>query len=190
MMNYLVFNTDPDGLKTTIYGDDAGELRPIAVDNSGMFLLSPLSEITVAANNLDIRNLSSATDSVLITANDLDIRPLSGTTDSVQIYSRNFVEDTISTTVTSGQNYLLTRDISAYGQNSFYIRNTGGSTITVAIQVSPVDDNSLYLDNTTPTAVTASSNFLATVTGSVKFARLRVQAGTTVSVVAYYNARA
>ena len=190
MPNYLVFNNDASDLKTLIYGVDGTDYKPIAVDSSGMFLFSPLSVITVAATNLDIRSLSSARDSVVVTATDLDIRNLNGSQDSVQVSSQGFIEDTITTTVPSGTTYLLTKNIGQYRENSYFIRNNGSSSITVTLQVAPVDDNNYYVDHSSAQSVSGSSNNITSVTIPMKFARLRVVASTNTNVVAYYNGRA
>ena len=150
-MNYLVFNTNADTLQTTIYGTDTDELKPIAVDANGMFLFSPLSQITVTASNLDIRNLTPSRDTVSVTANNLDIRDLNGAQDSVQKQSCGFVEQTITATAPSGSTAYLVRDIGPYSQNSYFIRNTGSSTITVSMQIAPLDDPSYYFTAAGPT---------------------------------------
>ncbi|ADY56329.1 hypothetical protein Sgly_2036 [Syntrophobotulus glycolicus DSM 8271] len=189
-MNYLIFNTSAENLKAVIYGMDDNEPKPIAVDADGLFLFSPLSEITVTANNLDIRSLSSARDSVVVTANNLDIRDLSGTQDSVQLYNLGFVEESLSTTAPSGTSFLLTKDISAYRENSYFIRNTGSSTITVTLQIAPVDSNAYYVDHSTAQGVTAGNNNITSVTVAMKYARLRVVASSNTNVEIYYNGRA
>lgn len=189
-MNYLIFNTSAKNLKATIYGMDDDEPKPIAVDADGLFLFSPLSEITVTADNLDIRSLSSSRDSVVVTANNLDIRDLSGTQDSVQLYNCNFVEDSLTTTVPSGTSFLLTKNISAYRENSYFIRNNGSSSVTVAIQVAPVDSAAYYVDNSTAQSVTAGSNYVVAASVAMKFARLRVVATASTNVEVYYNGRA
>jgi len=192
-MNELVFNTFPDNLKTEIYGADGSVLRTIAVDSLGRFLFSPDSVISVTANNLDIRSLSAARDSVLVTASGLDIRPLSGASDSVTLYGNAFVEDTISTTV-SGTTALLTRDISLYRENSFFIRNQSlGASLTLAIQVAPVNDADLFTTIAGGTgSISGLGNFVGAVTIPMRFARLQVTVtgGGSANVVAYYFGRA
>lgn len=170
-MNYLVFNNNPANLLTGIYGSDGTQFRAVTVDTGGNVILSPLSVISV-------------------TATDLNIRDLSGTQDSVLVYGQNFVEDTVSTTVPSGTTYLLVKDISPYRQNSYFIRNNGSVSITVTLQVAPVDGDSYYVDNSTAQTVSASSNNITSVSVAMKYARLKVVASTSTSVVAYYNARA
>ncbi len=170
-MNYLVFNNNPDSLRTSIYGMDGTQLKAVAVDTDGNLVLSPLSTISV-------------------TATDLDIRSLSGTTDSVLIYGQNFVEDSITTTVPAGTTYLLVKDISPYRQNSYFIRNNGTSSVTVTLQIAPVNSDSFYVDNSSAQTVTASSNNITSVTVAMRYARLRIVASTGTSVTAYYNGRA
>lgn len=192
-MNELVFNTFPDNLKTEIYGADGSVLRVVAVDSQGRFLFSPDSVITVTADDLDIRPLSAATDSVLVTASGLDIRPLSGLSDSVTLYGNAFVEDSVTTAV-SGTTALLTRDISPYWENSFFIRNlSAGVTLNLAIQVAPVNDPDFFTTIAGGTgSISGIGNFLGAVTVPMRFARLlvTVTGGGSASVVAYYNGRA
>lgn len=190
MVNCIVFNPAADRLKAAAYGWDGSVYRAIAVDSSGMLQLSPQNPIAVTATDFDIRSLSSSTDSVLVTAIDLDIRNLSGTQDSVQLQSCGFVEDNITVTVPSGTTYLLTKNISAYRENSYFIRNTGGGTVTVTLQLAPLDDTNYYIDNSSAQGVGTSSNNLNAATTVMKFARLRVVASTNTGVVVYYNGRA
>jgi len=190
-MNYLVFNDSAHDLKALIYGlYGTATVLAVAVDSTGRLLISPQSVIAVTATDLDIRPLSAATDSVLVSANNLDIRDLSGAQDSVQLYSCNFVEDSLSTNVTSGTNFLMTKEIGPYRENSFFIRNNGSSSLTVTLQAAPVDSTPFYVDIAGPTSVPAGANNLSSVTPVMKYARLRVVASSTVAVEVYYNARA
>jgi hypothetical protein len=170
-MNYFVFNNNPDSLRSSIYGSDGTQLRAVAVDSSGEIILSPNTVISVTATDLDIRNLTGATDSVLV-------------------YGQNFVEDTVTTTVPSGTTYLMVKDISPYRQNSYFIRNNGSSSVTVTLQIAPVNSDTYYVDNSSAQTVTASSNNITSVTMAMRFARLRVVATTSTSVTVYYNGRA
>lgn len=188
-MNNLVFNNTAKNLNAAFYGIYDNEYKPVALDENGLFLFSPLSVITVTAANFDIRDLNYNTDSVTITAADLDIRNLTGATDSVAVASLGFEEETVTQTVSSGTTFLLARDISAYGQNSYFIRNNSGGTITVAVQVAPLNNNMYYLNHTTPHSVTSGNNYIAAITVPVKFARLSVQAASNTGVTVYYNGR-
>ena len=189
-MNYLIFNTNAANLKATVYGMDNNQVKPVAVDSNGYFVLSPLGAVTVTATNLDIRDLNSATDSVTVTATDLDIRNLSGTQDSVQLYNCGFVEDTLSTTVASGTSFLLVKDISAYRQNSYYLKNNGSNSVTIAMQLSPVNTSSYFVDDASTATVTAGGGGIVAATVAMKFARLRVTASASTAVEVYYNGRA
>lgn len=189
-MNNLVFNNTAELLSATFFGVSGNEYLPIAVDENGLFLFSPQSIITITAINLDIRDLNFATDSVTVTATNLDIRDLSGTQDSVAVSSMGFVEQSVTQTLSSGTTLLLIRNISAYSENSFFIRNTGGASITVTIQIAPVDDSSYYINHTTAQSVAVGGNYAAAVTMPIKYARLSVQASTNTGIVAYYNGRA
>ncbi len=191
-MNNLVFNKHARGLKAAIYGQYSDEPVPIAADVDGNFVFSPASEITVTASNFDIRNLTSARDTVNVTAADLDIRSLSGTQDSIAISAKGFIE--VPATQTVGANttaFLLTREIGAYAQNSYFLRNTNVTgSITVTLQIAPVDDTDYYVSSAA-TGVSAGGNYLAAVGTLMRYARLRVDTGgTAIGVSAYYNGRA
>lgn len=84
-MNNLVFNNTAKKLSAAFYGMYESEYKPVAVDENGLFLFSPLSVITITATDLDIRDLNYTTDSVTVTATNLDIRDLNGSQDSVAV---------------------------------------------------------------------------------------------------------
>jgi hypothetical protein len=189
-MNQLIFNRTSKELQALFYGMSGSVPIAVAVDSSGAFLISAQSAVPITAVNLDIRNLTQSRDTVNVTATNLDIRDLNGAQDSVQVYNESFVESFTSTNVTSGTNILLTTNIGSYSGNSFFLRNTGGSTVTVTLQIAPVDDNNYYVTHIAAQGVSAGSNYLQAVTLPIKYARLSVAANTTVSVVAYYNGRA
>jgi len=189
-LNNLVFNNTAKLLRAALYGDYGGEYKPVAVDENGLFLFSPLSVITVTASNFDIRDLNYATDSVTVTATDFDIRNLTGARDSVAVSSMGFVEATVTQTVASGTSYLLAQDISAYSQNSYFIRNNSGGTVTVSVQVAPLNNNAYFLNHTSPAGVSSGNNYIAAVTVPARFARLSVAAGSNTNVTVYYNGRA
>lgn len=189
-MNELIFNETAIELRALFYGMNGSSPVAVAVDGTGAFLISAQSAVPITAVNLDIRNLTQSRDTVNVTATGLDIRNLTGTQDSVQLYNNAFTESSVSTNVMSGINILLTTNIGSYSENSFFLRNTGNSTVTVTLQIAPVDDGNYYVTHVAAQGVTAGSNYLQAVTVPVKYARLSVTASTTVSVVAYYNGRA
>lgn len=189
-MNHFVFNNAARDLKTIFYGVNDGSYVPVAVEPDGLFRFSDLSPVTVTASNLDIRSLSAIRDTVNVVATNLDIRNLSASQDSVAIGANGFVEATTTLTVSSGTTNLLTRDVGAYSENSFFIRNLSGGTVTVTVMAAPIDDDNYYVAVTTPTAVSSSNNLLAGFSGAIKFARLRVVASGSTNVAVYYNGRA
>ena len=85
---------------------------------------------------------------------------------------------------------MLTKNISQYSQNSYFIRNNGSSSITVTLQVASVDTDMYYEDNSSAQNVSTSSNNITSTTVAMKYARLKVVASTDTNVVAYYNGRA
>lgn len=191
-MNNLVFNRTAERLKTAIYGSYNNTAVPVAADENGRLLFAPESEMTVTATNLDIRNLTSARDTVNVTATDLDIRPLTAEEDSVEIGARAFTLSSTTLTVpASTETYLLTQNIGFYSQNSYFIRNTNGAgSITVALEIAPADTDAYYVSSTDQ-ALGAGNNLVTSIATLMQYARLRVQTGgIAIGVVAYYNGRA
>lgn len=190
-MNSLVFNRTAQSLKIAIYGQNNDSFLPVATDDGGNFMFSPESQITVTASNLDIRDLTSARDTVNVTAIDFDIRNLNGSEDSVLVSAKGFTSaQTTVTLATNTVSYLFTRDIGAYSQNSFFLRNTSGGSVTVSVEIAPINDDDFYISSDT-TSVSSGNNYLAAVATLMQYARLRVQSGgTAAGVAAYYNGRA
>lgn len=189
-MNNLVFNNAARKLSAALFGMYESEFIPVAVDDEGKFLFSPESAITVTASNFDIRDLNYVVDSVTVTATDLDIRSLTGTQDSVAVSSVGFTESTLTGTVAAGTSYIMATEIANYSQNSFFIRNLGGSTFTMTVQVAPTNAAAYYLDQSSAYTVSASANAIAAVTVAVRYARIKIDAGGSATYAAYYNGRA
>lgn len=190
-MNFLVFNRSAESLKTAIYGKHDDDIVAVATDTAGNFIFSPASRITVTASNLDIRNLTSARDTVNVTAANFDIRDLNGAQDSVEVSAKGFVESMTSLTIPSNTTaYLLPGEIGAYSQNSYFLRNRSGGAVTVSIEIAPVQEDDFYIASTA-SSVSASNNYLSAVATLMRYARLRVQTGgTAAGVDVYYNGRA
>ena len=165
---------------------------PVATDADGNFIFSPTSLITVTATNFDIRNLTSDRDTVNVTAMDFDIRSLTGTQDSVRISAKGFEEVRTNVSISANTTtYLLIQEIGAYSQNSYFLRNTNAiGSVTVALEIAPTTNNDFYISSSA-TNVGAGNNYLTAVATLMRWARLRVQTGsTTIGVDAYYNGRA
>jgi len=190
-MNFLVFNKSAENLKAAIYGQHNQNVVAVAADEDGKLMFSPASQITVTASNLDIRNLTSARDTVNVIATDFDIRSLNGARDSVAISAKAFIEARATLSVPANATlYLLTYEVGPYSQNSYFLRNTGGGSVSVALEIAPVNDNAYYVSSGV-TGVSAGNNFLAAVATLMRYARLRVETGSaTIGVDAFYNGRA
>ncbi|MEW9123302.1 MAG: hypothetical protein AB2421_11390, partial [Thermotaleaceae bacterium] len=68
MPNNLVFNNVARDLKTQIYGNDGGTVRPIAVDDQGRVLIGDLGTISYLAT-VDTVNYVASVDTVNEVAN-------------------------------------------------------------------------------------------------------------------------
>ncbi|SDN26287.1 hypothetical protein SAMN04488502_1161, partial [Dendrosporobacter quercicolus] len=74
MPNLKVLQDQPAQLKSQLYGFDGANVRPLLTDNTGRTNIRPLDtstdSVTVAATDLDVRDLTAATDSILVYGND------------------------------------------------------------------------------------------------------------------------
>lgn len=188
MKNFIAFNNTPSDLKLAIYGTTSGgELKPFSSDSSGKLIISSSLTETVVANSLDIRNISSITDSITVTATTLNIRNLNGTQDSVKVYNRNFVEDSDSGTIVAlGTRIFLPKNIGSYKNNIYLVRNTGGVAVTITLQVSPIDSEAYYVDDGTGFSLLAGGSRLFKPSILMKYARIKVTAVLLGSVTVNY----
>lgn len=158
MPNYLIFNDSAENLKVQSYGvTSGGTVTGILVESDGTVqvggsITATLTdtvmisgEVTVTANDFDIRSLSAATDTVSIsgdinavitetvpvagevsvTANDFDIRGLSAATDTVS------VEGTVTAAI--GDTVTVAGEVSVTA-NDFDIRGLAAATDTVSVE--------------------------------------------------------
>lgn len=110
-MNNIITSNDASKLQAAVYGMQGTSLNPIAVNSLGKQIFSSPSIAQITAEDFDIRNLSSASDSLLITASDLDIRNLSGSQDSIKLYNRASAEASESGTIVAlGSRNFVTRN--------------------------------------------------------------------------------
>lgn len=188
-MRALSFNTVAKNLKAAFYGMNGNQFVPVEVDGDGRIVLSSPGAIQVTAADLDIRALDSAIDSVTATASDLGIRALSGATDSIQNGERAFVSDFSNESVALGTNNIAVKNIAPYSQNSYFVRNVSGSTVTITVQVAPVNVDSYYINVATAT-LAVSSNYFVAITVPAAFSRLSVAALASGLVQVYYEGRA
>ncbi|NSL50078.1 hypothetical protein HSX37_18880, partial len=139
MPNLKVLQDQPAQLKSQLYGFDGANVRPLLTDNTGRTNIRPLDtstdSVTVAATDLDVRDLTAATDSILVYGNDgtsnqliktnasgqtdirpltiadqvtvsaadLDVRDLTAATDSILVYGNDGTSNQLIKTNASGQ---------------------------------------------------------------------------------------
>lgn len=144
-INHQISNRRP-GLKAQILGQEGGQGRAFRADGEGRLLLSPSLVVPAAADDLDIRSLDAARDSLLITGTGLDIRPLEGGTDSLTRAQSRTAYDQDSASLVIGVRYFLTRDISPYRTNIYRVQLTGLNALGyVQLQIAPVDNDAYYV---------------------------------------------
>ncbi|KXG74408.1 DUF6385 domain-containing protein [Thermotalea metallivorans] len=158
------------------------------------FDIRPLSgatdSITVTAIDFDIRPLSGATDSITVTAIDFDIRPLSGATDSIQLSSRLFTESSTTIAGVTDSGAIFVQETGEQSMYSFYVYNTGSSTITVNLQISPTTASSYFVDDGSGAkAVAAGEKAVLVAQEFLRYTRLFYETGgATATFAVFYNA--
>ncbi|MFZ7120762.1 MAG: hypothetical protein ACOWWH_07415, partial [Eubacteriaceae bacterium] len=92
-----VFQDSPSSLKTQFYGFDGTSVVSIKTDNNGQIVITNGigQSIDVSASDLDIRDLSNATDSVLIYGNDGSSNLVLKTDDTGKLVVTNASGETI-----------------------------------------------------------------------------------------------
>jgi len=139
--NYRVFTEQASDFKSLVYGNDGTTDRVLLTDSSGALAIyadtaldveiTSSTTLTVTATDLDIRDITNATDSILVygndgssnqviltnasgavgvyshsaldvTATDLDIRDITNATDSILVYGNDGTSNRVLLTDTSG----------------------------------------------------------------------------------------
>jgi hypothetical protein len=155
MPNYVVFNREPEQLKTQIYGSDAN--TPISTTDGRLNIESISADVTVTANDLDIRDLVFGTDAIRVygsestplstTGGRLNIESISADVNTI-LSARTMVSETetdvtSSTTVDAG---LLASDRSRLSEASFAVHNKTANQVSIRIEVSPSNTGPWMID--------------------------------------------
>ncbi len=190
-MNDHIFNTPIKHLLMTGYGKSEQDdfFTSIVTDEAGRMILSNSLNIETQANALDIRSLDWLQDSATITTSDMDIRSLTGERDSLALAGQSFAEATESGTIValSSRNF-LPRDLSAYRQNTFYVRNTSALSVSVSInlQIAPINNDSYYVNDGSSYNLVGGSIAIFQPSQLMRYARIRVSALLLANVTVYY----
>ena len=152
-------------------------------------------EVSVTANDFDIRGLSAATDTVsvqgTVTAAIAGTVPVNITsTVPINIAGHGFTTSNLTITLGAGNltNTAFNFNTSQMRQYSFYIRNTGTSTISASIQVSPTTTEAYYTSGTTASATLSQGRAIALVPAYfMNYTRLQVTSSQTATAVVYFN---
>lgn len=167
MPNYKVFQDLPSKLRTRLYGMDSGDDIAVVVDSSGVLAIQDNGgSITVDATDLDIRDLTEATDSIQIygfdgTTNQAILTDASGRLEiTVAPSFTEATEDVNTATAFVGS---TSRDVSGHPNYTWFVHNTGATnTADVQLEISP-DDTEWISDGAeeiveTETAIVVVSN--------------------------------
>jgi hypothetical protein len=169
MPNNLVFNGTASQLQSQVSGVDSnGTVRAILTDDSG---------------RLDLGT-------VTVTAEDLDIRPLTAASDSIMLGARLFSESNTTIAGVTDSAAIMQQDTSEQNVYSFYVFNTGENTVTVNLQVSPTTTDSYFVDDTSgAVGVAAGEKAVLVAAKYLQYTRLFYSTGgATCTFDVYYNA--
>lgn len=176
-MNGLIYNNAGYPLAATAYGQDGGGFAyPFQTDTAGQLLLAEqLWQIN--GTNTDVRNLSPMRDTLNIQGSSAAVRGLSPSRDFVSALSQSNIVTTQSGTVPLllAPLILLTTDMSAYSNNTFWVRNTGiGISISITLQLAPIDSDAYYVDDQSQGSLLAGGLSMFRPTRTARYARLRI----------------
>jgi len=185
MPNYVVFNREPEQLKTQIYGSDTGSA--IATDNQGRLIIGEIAD-TVDVN---IRDLTFTQDSIRIYGSESD--PLVTTDGLLNILhrARYVASDTAENVTTASTEYagLLAADVSEKSNVSFAVHNKGAQQVSIRVEVSP--NNSLWILDSEEMTLAGNAATVFVPKYFLKYARIAYASltdATTVTFDAWYQA--
>ena len=180
MPNYVTFNTNPDDLRTLIFGSDGTVSRPVAVDSDGRLLIGgvTLTATTIAGGTLD------AVLGATITA---------GTLDSVTSISQKSFIEIIDEGVVTGDTFtpLAAVTTAVLGVYSYFIFNSGPNEADAQVEIS-ADGNNWYVDVTTASPIGSGSVDVLVPKRFLKYTRLAYRstnAGQSTTLNIYFNAQ-
>lgn len=163
MPNYKVFQDLPRQLRTRVYGYDGSDDVPVVVNSGGVLAVQDNGgSLTVDATDLDIRGLTSATDSILIygydgSSNQVILTDSSGRLQTVTF--PDFTEASQSVSTATDYAYSTARNVSEHATYSFFVQNTHADNgATVKLEISP--DDSTYVLEGAEVAVAAQSSVI------------------------------
>ena len=206
MPNYVTFNTNPDDLRTLIFGSDGTVSRPVAVDSDGRLLIGgvTLTATTIAGGTLDAvlgatitAGTLSAVESATIAGGTLDAvlgaTITAGTLDSVTSISQKSFIEIIDEGVVTGDTFtpLAAVTTAVLGVYSYFIFNSGPNEADAQVEIS-ADGNNWYVDVTTASPIGSGSVDVLVPKRFLKYTRLAYRstnAGQSTTLNIYFNAQ-
>ncbi len=202
MPNNLVFNYSAQELKAQVYGITSGAtITGLLVDNTGTLqvggsvtatianTVTVTGQVTVTANNFNIRSLAAATDTVTVTGS--VTATIAGTV-TVSLGGHAFTTSDLSISTADGAltNTAFQFNTSQYKDYSFYVVNTGTAALSVRIQVSPTTTETYFTNDSTSEISLAQNAQTVLVPGVfLNYSRIQVAGAQTVTALAYFNAQ-
>lgn len=200
MPNNLVFNDSAQNLKVQSFGSTSGgTITSLLVANDGTLqvggsitatianTVTVTGQVSVTANDFDIRSLSSATDSVSVTG---AVTATVANTVSVSVVGSGFTSSSLTIALDNAglTDTAFSFDTSQMKQYSFYVANTGTAAISVRLQVSPTTAETYFIpDKTIEVSLTADQSTVLVPGYFLNYTRIQAVSSETASAVAYFN---
>ncbi len=167
-MNQKIFNQTAEQMAALIFGTSSTGVVPVSTDAGG-------------------KPVVSSADTIPIEADDLNIRGLSGAADSVDVYGQSWAQDSDSGTIVGlGSRNFLTKNISLYARNTYLVVNTGSVALGITLQLAPADNDNLYVNDGSAFDLLIGDSHLFEPSRLMKYARIRIAALLLGSATVYY----
>lgn len=189
MAGMPVFQDSPSQLKNQIYVTDGSNVVALKSNATGALNISTTGAdtVTVAATDLDIRDLTNASDNVLVYGQDSGTNYPLKTDATGALYTNaahalvDTTEETISVTSTSTGAPSTQREIAVLSSYGFLVDNTANATVGVNIQLQLSPDGTTWVDDGSQIALAAAEAMVVTPSRFLRYARalLFLETGTT-----------
>lgn len=167
-MNQKIFNQTAEQAAALIFGTSSTGVVPVSTDAGGKLIVSSDDALHVATDNLNIRGLS-------------------GAADSVDVYGQSWAQDSESGTILGlGSRNFLTKDVSMYARNTYLVVNTGSVALSITLQIAPANNDNLYVNDGSAFDLLIGDSHLFEPSRLMKYARIRIAALLLGSATVYY----
>ena len=184
-MNNLVFNTEAEQLKTSIYAQAPdSSFQPVQTDANGNLGVAVGNAVTIANDSLTVAGSVTVGNAVNIANDSLTVAgsvtvgnavTIANDTLTALISGYAFTSNSVAITTSASGVAFDNLDISSIREGSFFIHNAGITPFTVSLEISPVANDAYYAVDPSYTSqlVGSNANVLLAITKLGNYARVR-----------------